>query len=225
MNNPWLHVPLAEYEKHMASPGIEQAQMLSDIFAGALEQFSPKSVAILGCAGGNGFDRISTSVLRVVGVDINPHYIEEARLRFSGRFESLDLIVGDIQDEAVAFAPVDLLFAGLVLEYVNVETAIARTRSMVTARGRLVTIIQLPSNGNLRVSPSPYPSVQTLAEIMRLVSPLALQQAAEANGYNQLDSRNVVSAGGKQFQVQVFEPSSPNTQLTVGSDSRRADGR
>jgi hypothetical protein len=32
----------------------------------------------------------------------------------------------------------ELLFAGLVLEYVNVETAIARTRPMVTTNGRLI---------------------------------------------------------------------------------------
>jgi hypothetical protein len=131
MANPWLDVPLADYEGHMAWPGIEQAQMLSDIFANALEQFSPKSVAVLGCADGNGFDRIPSSVSRVVGVDINPRYIAESARRFDGRFESLELIVGDIQSDAFAFAPVEFLFAGLVLEYVNVKTTIARTRSMV----------------------------------------------------------------------------------------------
>jgi hypothetical protein len=68
MNNPWLDVPLADYEGHMALPGIEQAQLLSGIFADVLAKFSPRSVAVIGCAGGNGFDRISPSISRVVGV-------------------------------------------------------------------------------------------------------------------------------------------------------------
>jgi hypothetical protein len=51
MNNPWLDVPLADYEGHMALPGIEQAQLLSDIFADVLAKFSPRSVAVIGCAG------------------------------------------------------------------------------------------------------------------------------------------------------------------------------
>lgn len=190
----------------MAWPGIEQAQMLSDIFAGAIEQFAPKSVAVLGCAGGNGFDRIPTSVSRVVGVDINPRYIDEAGRRFNGRFENLELIIGDIQNDTTAFTPVDLLFAGLVLEYVNVETAISRTRSMVATNGRLVTVLQLPSMGYRQVSPSPFLSVHALAEVMRLVPPLALQQVADSNEYSQSESRTVLSAGGKQFQVQVFAP-------------------
>jgi len=42
MNNPWLDFPLADYEGHMALPGIEQAQLLSDIFADVLAKFSPR---------------------------------------------------------------------------------------------------------------------------------------------------------------------------------------
>jgi len=53
----------------MAWPGVGQAQLLSDVFARAIEQFSPQSVAVPGCAGGNGFERIPPSVSRVVGVD------------------------------------------------------------------------------------------------------------------------------------------------------------
>jgi hypothetical protein len=68
MNSPWLDVPLADYEGHMALPGIEQAQLLSDIFAGVLAKFSPRSVAVIGCAGGNGFDRIPPAISRVVGL-------------------------------------------------------------------------------------------------------------------------------------------------------------
>jgi SAM-dependent methyltransferase len=169
MNSPWLDVSLADYEGHMALPGIEQAQLLSDIFSGVLEQFSPRSVAVIGCAGGNGFDRIPSSISRVVGVDVNPHFIAETETRFRGRLKNLKLVVGDIQSHEVSFAPVDLMFLGLILEYVNVETVIARTPSMLTVNGHLATVLQLPSVSHRQVSPSPFPTVQALGEVVHLV--------------------------------------------------------
>ncbi len=204
MNNPWLDVPLADYEGHMALPGIEQAQLLSDIFAGVLAKFSPRSVAVIGCAGGNGFDRIPSAISRVVGVDLNPRFIAETEARFRGRIENLELVVGDIQGHEVSFAPVDLMFLGLILEYVNVESVIAKMPSMLAARGHIVTVLQLPTVGHQQVSPSPFKSVQPLGEIIHLVPPARLRDSVEAQGFVQLESRNVVSNGGKQFQVQVF---------------------
>jgi SAM-dependent methyltransferase len=204
MNNPWLEVPLADYEGHMALPGIEQAQLLSDIFAGVLAKYSPRSVAVIGCAGGNGFDRIPPTIPRVVGVDLNPRFVAAADARFRDRIENLELIAGDIQSPEVAFAPVDLMFLGLVLEYVDAESVVARMPSMLTARGHMVTVLQLPAVGHRQVSPSPFASVQVVGEVMRLVPPARLKNLAEAHGCIQLESRNVASRGGKQFHVQAF---------------------
>jgi predicted TPR repeat methyltransferase len=204
MNNPWLDVPLADYEGHMALPGIGQAQLLSDIFAGALAKFSPRSVAVIGCAGGNGFDRIPPAVSRAVGVDLNPRFVAETEARFGDRIEDLELIVGDIQNHEVSFAPVDLIFLGLVLEYVNVESVMARMPFLLAARGHIVTVLQLPTIGHQQVSPSPFKSVHPVGEVMHLVPPDQLRDSAEAHGYIQLESRTVVSQGGKPFQVQAF---------------------
>jgi len=215
MKSPWLDVPLADYEGHMALPGIEQAQLLSDIFAGSLAKFSPRSVAVIGCAGGNGLDRIPPAISRVVGVDLNPRFVAETEARFRGRIETLELMVGDIQSHEVSFAPVDLIFLGLILEYVNAESVMARMPSMLTARGRIVTVVQLPTVGYQQVSPSPFKSVHSVGEVMHLVPPARLQDSMEAQGFVQLESRNVVSNGGKRFQVQVFgatpNPSSHRT--------------
>jgi SAM-dependent methyltransferase len=188
----------------MALPGIEQAQMLSDIFACVLAKVSPRSVAVIGCAGGNGFDRIPPDISRVVGVDLNPRFVAETESRFKDRIENLELIVGDIRSHEVSFAPVDLIFLGLVLEYVDVESVMARMPSMLTARGRIVTVLQLPTVGCQQVSPSPFESVHPVGEVMHLVPPARLRDALEAHGCIQLESRHVVSPGGKQFQVQAF---------------------
>ncbi len=210
MKNPWLDVPLADYEGHMALPGIEQAQLLADILAGTLEQFLPQSVAVLGCAGGNGFERIASGVTRVVGVDINPRFVAEAGARFGGRLKNLELIVGDIQDDEVSFEPVDLIFAGLVLEYVNVEVVVARTASMLTAAGRLVTVLQLPSESHGQVS--------AVAVFERSVSggghALGSAVAAAESGEGSRLHANGVPQGGIERR-QVF--SSASIQVGAGT--------
>lgn len=204
MKNPWLDVPLDEYEGHMAWPSVGQAQLLGDALSLAIERFAPQSIAVLGCAGGNGFERIPSSVSRVVGVDLNPLFITQASERFSGRFKELELLAGDIQSEETSFAPVDLIFAGLLLEYVSVETVVARVPSMLRPSGHLVTVLQLPSAGHSAVSPSPFPGVKPLGDMMHFVPPAHLQKVAEAHGFVQLDSCTVASVADKHFQIQVF---------------------
>lgn len=216
MTSPWLHVPLEDYEGHMAFQGVEQAQMLSGLLADALERVRPGSVAVLGCAGGNGFERIPAGV-RVVGVDLNPRFCAAARARFGHRFESLEVIAGDIQTGEVRFAPVDLLFLGLVLEYVDVEAAMANTIALLRPGGTLMTVLQLPSHAHGRLSPSPYASLQPVAGVMRLVPPDDLLRVARARGYRQIESRTVASVSAKPFQVQMFTLSPPPCQRQGGS--------
>src|SRR5438309_637460 len=52
MGNPWLQIPLTDYEGHMSLPYVAQADLLADLFGLALQRHLPDSVAVLGCAGG-----------------------------------------------------------------------------------------------------------------------------------------------------------------------------
>jgi len=79
MRNPWLDIPLADYEDHMALAEVAQAQLLAGFFGEALREYSPQSVAVIGCAGGNGFEKIDPGITkRVAGIDINPDYIAKS---------------------------------------------------------------------------------------------------------------------------------------------------
>lgn len=203
--NPWLGIPLAEYEAHMALPHVAQARFLADVFERVLGDLRPRSVAVLGCAGGNGFERIrGGTTTRVVGVDVNPTYVEEARARFQSRIAGLELIVGDVQREEVVFAPVDLVFAALLLEYVDVTRTLGRIRSLLTPGGVLATVVQLPSARSAPVTPSPFASLQALASFMRLVDPDELHRLAASSGYEEIARWREQSAGGKEFEAQAF---------------------
>ena len=214
MKNPWLDIPLADYEGHMALPNVGQAQLLSDVFASALSKYKPRSVAVLGCAGGNGLDRVSSEVTqRVVGVDLNPDYVLHARTRFAHRIPPLELLVGDVQKDEFAFAPVELVFAGLLFEYVDAEAVLAKIQAMLCPGGMLLTVVQLPSATISEITPSQFASLGALSSVMRLVPPKLLRQLAAAHGYHETEAQTLKAAGGKEFQVQAFRLATPNHRL------------
>lgn len=205
MRNPWLDIPLIDYEGHMASPQVAQAELLGDVFEGMLKEYSPRSVAVLGCAGGNGFERIAPAATdRVVGVDLNPSYIKNAGARFRGRFTALQLLVGDIHTDAVTFEPVDMLFAALLFEYVEVASVLQRLRALLNRGGVLGTVVQLSNASAPMVPPSPFVSLAALSSFMHTVPPSYLRDLAADHGFEQISSDLVESRLGKHFQVQVF---------------------
>lgn len=205
MASPWLSIPLADYEAHMALPHVAQAQLLSAIFGRLLREHAPRSVAVIGCAGGNGFEHVSPGVTpRVVGVDLNPAFLEQARARFAARLPGLELVAGDFTDGCVAFPPVDLVVAALVLEYVEPALAMPRLRAFLSDGGRLVTVLQRPSDKSAAVTPSPYASLAALAPVLRLVDPDELAGLARREGLAESARSLERAAGGKEFVLQRF---------------------
>ena len=199
--NPWLDIPLADYEAHMALPEVGQAALLADALAAAVEQHAPRSVAVLGCAGGNGFERVPRGT-RLVGVDLNAAYLDVARSRFGDR-HGLELYCADVVEDALPFAPVDLAFAGLLFEYTRPGAVLDRLAAKLEPRGVLIAVLQLPSTA-APVTPSPYASLSRLAASMRLVSPDALALSAAAHDYSHLRTETVTASGGKQFAIQTY---------------------
>jgi trans-aconitate methyltransferase len=204
--NPWLAIPLADYEAHMALPEVGQAELLANVLADAVRVHAPRSVALLGCAGGNGFDRVPAGT-RLVGVDLNPDYVAAARVRHGAR-AGIELHVGDVTADELRFAPVELAYAGLLFEYVEPAVALRRLADkLLLPSGTLVAVLQLPSAAQAEVTPSPYTSLAALAPSMRLVPPAALTRAASAEGYASIGGDVVTASGGKRFAVQTYRRS------------------
>ena len=205
MSNPWLEIPLADYEAHMALPSIGQSRLIADQLEALVRTFRPHSIGIIGCAGGNGLDRlVGSSVSRVVGVDLNPDYIEQTRQRYAGCFPGLELYIADIQTAVSLFEPVDLLFVALVLEYVDLDRTMRALWRHCKDDGVLAVISQLPHQTMTDVSPSPYTTLSRLAPVMHLVSPKELQQRAGYAGFCSEHSSTILSPSGKSFSVDTF---------------------
>ena len=202
VRNPWLAIPLADYEAHMALPQVGQAELSANVLADAVRVHAPRSVAVLGCAGGNGFDRVPLGT-RLVGIDVNPDYVAAARARHAAR-EGLELFVADVTADELPFAPVEFAYAGLLFEYVEPAVALRRLAAKLSPGAALVAVLQLPSAAHAEITPSAYTSLAALAASMRLVSPVALTRAALAEGYTQTGANVLNASGGKQFAVQAY---------------------
>lgn len=202
----WLSISLDDYEAHMALPEIAQSQALASEVGALVERYRPASFALLGCAGGNGLDRIDPAVTRrVVAVDINPAFVLTAQQRFGARFESFEPHVCDVSAGTSApFEPVDVVFAGLLFEYVPLLPALGFIRSALVAGGILGAVLQRPCDSMPEVSPSPYRSLECLASEMRLVAPEELTAAASRVGLVTLASRDSRMPNGKILATIVF---------------------
>jgi SAM-dependent methyltransferase len=206
MSNPWLKIPLDDYEGHMSMPAVGQAQMIAEQLDRALKRWAPTSIAVIGCAGGNGLDKIEArTVERVVAVDVNPDYIKRTRGRHAPRLQGLELVCADVQSESLIYDPVDLTYAALLFEYVGVLSTLKTLKRNSRPNAVLTTVLQLPHLTIHAISPSPYKSLGSLASAMTLVAPETLHHAAAEVGFSAVDSTVIELSSGKRFCIQNFK--------------------
>jgi SAM-dependent methyltransferase len=87
MTNPWLRMPASNYEGHMSSPKVAQQSFLAQTFKESLESQDSSTIALLGCATGNGLEYINTeSTRKVTAIDLKPEYLEILRQRYKNLF-------------------------------------------------------------------------------------------------------------------------------------------
>jgi SAM-dependent methyltransferase len=214
MSNPWLSIPLQDYEGHMGSAGVRQLTVLAELFKSALDRCRPESVAVLGVAGGNGLEQIDCAATKkIVGVDINQRYLDEVQRRFSTLF-GLELHCRDLAEPGFSLAPVMLVHAALIFEHVGLGLALENALSLVAPGGRFSVVLQLPSEEEQGVAFTSYTSMQTLKQDFVLIDIGEFQRLLEQKGFHLVDQENRSLPAGKALWLGVF---------AKGSDARRFD--
>ena len=204
MANPWLSVALRDYEGHMNSAEVQQLGALAELFSEALALRGPESVAILGIAGGNGLDGIDSKVTkRVVGLDINPAYLDEVRRRYA-HVAGLELYCEDLVEPVAHVAPTDLVHAALVFEHAGTGACLDNAVALVAPGGALSVVLQLPSETEAAVSASKFPSMQNLKAHFSLVDSQWLCQTLTARGLPMIHQTQRALPRGKAFWMGVF---------------------
>jgi SAM-dependent methyltransferase len=202
MENPWLTIPADDYIAHMSSPAVAQYQVLNRLFAATLSKTRPRSVLILGCSIGNGLEHIDPVVTsRVVGVDINPVYLQHVSERFQNPGFALDVHCADIAAYAFEHDAFDLVHGALIFEYVEWVEILPRVVAALRRDGVLSVVLQRPSPTSPAVTPTAFSSLQSLEGLFRFVVPEAFVSQANTLGLV-VDSRHTEALqNGKWFEV------------------------
>jgi len=206
MNHPWLEIPIADYEAHMALPSVGQAQLLSDALQRIVAEFQPLSLAVLGVAGGNGLDAVERAVVRrVVALDFNADYLALCSRRYASSFDAFEPVLHDLSHGPPDIAPVECVFAGLVLEYLCLESFCDYLASLLTPGGSFAALLQLPSPTLPEVSPSPFSSLTRLESAFCFVEPSRLHDCLSAYGFSRISADRYDLESGKSFYYASYQ--------------------
>jgi SAM-dependent methyltransferase len=202
---PWLSIPAEDYEGHMASENVQQLQYLSRVFKELLAEFQPESVAVLGVGAGNGLEHIDRRrVKRVVGIDVNPSYLDLARARHGSRIPNLELLCADVAACELNPESIDFVYAALIFEYVEPAPVVARIAAWLRPGGNAAALSQLPSESHETVSDTQYVRLKALEPHIRLVEPAALSSLFANAGLSEVRSRFETIAGDKGFFLGIY---------------------
>jgi hypothetical protein len=206
MTNPWLDIPLEDYEGHMTSPAVQQLEVLSDLFAEALAFRRPATVAVLGVAGGNGLDRVDSAITeRVVGLDINPIYLDAVSERYA-HLRGLELHCVDLKKQVfdTKLHPVQLVHASLFFEFAGVDTGLDNALKLVAPDGAISVVLQRPSSSESTVGKSGFASLQRLQTHVTLIDPLDFCALMHQQGFQLIHETENSLVGGKAFWMGIF---------------------
>jgi len=205
MSNPWLAIPLEDYEGHMGSAAVQQLSVLEELFRRALDYCSPASVAVLGIAGGNGLEQIDrAATIRIVGVDVNRRYLDEVQRRF-GALRGLELHCLDLAKQKIELPPVALVHAALIFEHAGPGRALTNALSIVEAGGALSVVLQLPSEQEQGVAFAGYASMQTLKRDFTLIGIDEFQTLLAERGFRLVARETRSLPAGKAFWLGIFQ--------------------
>jgi hypothetical protein len=182
-SNPWLDIPLEDYELHMSHELVGQSTLLNSLTKKYLENIKPGSAIFLGIAGGNGLEHIDNQITkRVVGIDINQDYLDTAFKRYNHRISSLQLMNLDIIQHSEKIFGADFIWAALIAEYTGVDKVLDFSKSNISKDGHLIFSIQ-SNNNKPPVSSTGIESVKKAGSIFSAVNPEELLTKSGESGF------------------------------------------
>jgi trans-aconitate methyltransferase len=200
MTNPWLKIPAADYEGHMSSPSVAQQSFLAQEFKESLESHDSSTIALLGCATGNGLEHIDKSVTRkVTAIDINPEYLTKLRQCYGDSVPGLEIVEADLETCAIGNQAYSLIFAGLIFEYLDPLKLLLKINCWLCSDGVMVTVLQLPVEHLKKITDTPYVSLKKLDAIMKFISPHDFKSMAYGAGLKERKAKTVTLESGKSF--------------------------
>lgn len=191
----------------MSDARVGQLQQLHHITGEQLTAYPPRTIGVLGVAGGNGLDLINPETTDTVyGYDINTDYLDACKARYHDSLgDRLHLIETSI-DRSVKIEPVGLLIANLIIEYVGAEEFVAFAAANARSIGVLSCVIQRNDAAGFVSSTDYASSFDALASVSSDIDPETLDAAMSDAGFAALGRREYPLPNGKTLIRQDFGP-------------------
>ena len=197
--NPWLRIPLEDYERHMCHHLVGQSVLLNFLTKKYLDEIKPEIAVFLGIAGGNGLEHININITKsVIGIDINPDYLNIAFERYKHTITSLQLMNLDLVKNSESICKADFIWAALVLEFTGIDKALEFCTNNIQKDGHLVVSIQ-SNNNRQSISPTGIESIKKAGEIFSIVNPDMLQSRAAETGFRLIGKEESDLPNGKSI--------------------------
>lgn len=197
MPNPWEEISLDDYEKHMSLDSVKQLQTMNSIMKEQFSAYPVETAIVLGVAGGNGLEHISTDKYRTVyGVDINADYLRAVSQRYTQLLGVLEFLRLDLINEAEKLPHAQLVIANLLIEYIGYPVL---QRAILQAAPEYVScVIQINTDEKQWVSDSPYlHAFDRLDEVHQQIEEKALKTAMKDIGYSLILQESYPLPNGK----------------------------
>lgn len=202
--NPWLFIPLEDYERHMSHDLVGQSILLNALTKKHLYEIKPETVIFLGITGGNGLEHIDNTVTKAVyGIDINSDYLKTAFARYQPAITSLQLLNLDIVEHSETICRAELIWAALIMEYTGIDKVFEFSANNLGVNGHLIVSIQY-NNNKQSVTDTGIESIKKAGEIFSIVDPDILLTRAAEFGYTLIGKEENLLPNGKSIKTFHF---------------------
>jgi hypothetical protein len=189
----------------MSSPDVAQQPFLARAFKDSLDEHDGSTVALLGCATGNGLEFVDKDVTRrVTAIDLNPEYLGILRRRYEECVPSLEIVEADLETCELEPHAYTLIFAALIFEYLEPRILLPRIANWLCSSGVLVSILQLPAKHMTKVSETPFQSLKKLDSAMHFISPRKFKTMVNEAGLQEREAKTVTLESGKPFFIGTY---------------------
>ena len=200
MSNPWEEISLSDYENHMSLESVNQLQTMNSIMKKQFSVYPVKTAMVLGIAGGNGLEHVSSDKFeKVYGIDINEGYLKTVEERYKGLAGILECLSIDLITEPEKLPHAELVIANLLIEYIGYE---AFQKAVQKIDPEYVScVIQINTDEAQWVSDSPYlHAFDRLDEVHCQMEENALIAAMEKSDYRIILNESEPLPNGKALQ-------------------------
>ena len=197
MPNPWEEISLEDYENHMSLDSVNQLQTMNAIMKEQFSAYAADTAMILGVAGGNGLEHISTDKFSTVYcIDINADYLRAVAQRYTYLSETLECLNLDLITESDKLPHAHILIANLLIEYIGYP---AFQKVVLNTSPEYVScVIQINTDEEQWVSESPYlHAFDRLNEVHQQMDENALTTALDETGYSLISEESYSLPNGK----------------------------